>query len=67
MLCNALEQIYEKQEHALMNLSEVQTFYSIDMHERHWDRDPVCSNRTISMDKLNRPYKAVVLDYDLPK
>eukprot|EP00975_Prorocentrum_lima_P024977 5245267-Prorocentrum_lima.AAC.1 len=40
MLCNALENIYEKQDHALMNTSEVRTLYSIDMHGRHWDRDP---------------------------
>eukprot|EP00975_Prorocentrum_lima_P044765 9376860-Prorocentrum_lima.AAC.1 len=40
MLCNALENIYEKQEHALMNLSEVRTFYSIDIRDRHSDREP---------------------------
>eukprot|EP00975_Prorocentrum_lima_P012079 2564498-Prorocentrum_lima.AAC.1 len=40
MLCNALAKIHEKQEHTLMNLSEVCTFYFIDMRERHWDREP---------------------------
>eukprot|EP00975_Prorocentrum_lima_P066289 12908362-Prorocentrum_lima.AAC.1 len=40
MLCSALAKIYEKQDHTLMNLSEVRMFYSIDMRERHWDREP---------------------------
>eukprot|EP00975_Prorocentrum_lima_P025045 5258967-Prorocentrum_lima.AAC.1 len=40
MLCKALQNIHEKQGHALMNLSEVRTSYSIDMKLRHWDRDP---------------------------
>eukprot|EP00975_Prorocentrum_lima_P069299 12925542-Prorocentrum_lima.AAC.1 len=67
MLCNALEQIYKKEEHARMNLSEVQTFYSIELRDRWYDRDPVCSDRTECMDKANRPFKAVVIDHDLPK
>eukprot|EP00975_Prorocentrum_lima_P065078 12901310-Prorocentrum_lima.AAC.1 len=37
------------------------------MSLRHWDREPVCPGRAISMDKTNRPFKAVVLDHDLPK
>eukprot|EP00975_Prorocentrum_lima_P008272 1766575-Prorocentrum_lima.AAC.1 len=60
MLRKALQKIHEKKQgHALMNLSEVLTFYSIDMKLRHWDRDPVCPDRAISMDQPNRPFKAV--------
>eukprot|EP00975_Prorocentrum_lima_P009972 2123335-Prorocentrum_lima.AAC.1 len=40
MLCKALQQIHDKQGQALMNLSEVHMFHSIDMKVRHWDRDP---------------------------
>eukprot|EP00975_Prorocentrum_lima_P064967 12900603-Prorocentrum_lima.AAC.1 len=39
MLCGALNRIHTKQGEALMNLSEVCTFHSINMKERHWDRD----------------------------
>eukprot|EP00975_Prorocentrum_lima_P063170 12889901-Prorocentrum_lima.AAC.1 len=67
MLCKALQKIHDKQGQALMNLSEVHTFHSIGMKVRHWDRDPVCPNRAISTDKPNTPFKAVVLDHDLPK
>eukprot|EP00975_Prorocentrum_lima_P026186 5505022-Prorocentrum_lima.AAC.1 len=50
-----------------MNLSEVRTFHSVDLRDRWYDRDPVCAYRDKSVDKANRPFKAVVLNYDLPK
>eukprot|EP00975_Prorocentrum_lima_P012940 2747776-Prorocentrum_lima.AAC.1 len=66
MLCQALSRIHEKQGEALMGLSEVRTFRSIDMSERHWDRDVVCPDRSCSLRHANEEFKAVVLDYNLP-
>eukprot|EP00975_Prorocentrum_lima_P060024 12585301-Prorocentrum_lima.AAC.1 len=66
MLCQALSNIHIKQGEALMGLSEVRTFHSIDMRVRHWDRDVVCPDRSCSLRHANEAFKAVVLDYDLP-
>eukprot|EP00975_Prorocentrum_lima_P022149 4660781-Prorocentrum_lima.AAC.1 len=51
MLYNALEKIYQKEDEALMNLSEVRTFNSIDLRVRHSDRRTICVERAKSMDK----------------
>eukprot|EP00975_Prorocentrum_lima_P045857 9593329-Prorocentrum_lima.AAC.1 len=51
MLFKALEKIYQQEDEAMMNLSEVRTFNSIDLRVRHSDRQTVCVERAKSMDK----------------
>eukprot|EP00975_Prorocentrum_lima_P064419 12897453-Prorocentrum_lima.AAC.1 len=51
MLLNALEKIYKKEDEALMNLSEVQTFNLIHPRARWSERQTVCIERAKSMDK----------------
>eukprot|EP00975_Prorocentrum_lima_P022839 4807226-Prorocentrum_lima.AAC.1 len=66
MLFAALQRIYQKEEEALVNLSEVRTFNAIDLRSHHYDRQTIRVERASSMDKANRPFPALVLSKDLP-